>query len=122
MNWQALAADKKRRQQDLIPQEWLIATPPDNVLDITAVPNECGLLSDKEIEITETQNVDVLLQKLATAQWSSLEVTTAFTKEPSLLNSLYELNKLTVFRNKLMLFTGELSHRDFYTASLRPRC
>lgn len=88
MNWQALAADKKRRQQDLIPKEWLIVTPADDVLDITAVPNECGLLSDKEIEITETQDVDVLLQKLATAEWSSLEVTTAFYKRAIIAQQL----------------------------------
>lgn len=87
-SWQDLVADKKRRQQNSIPKDWLINTPPEGVLDITSVPRECGLLSEKEIEITETEDVDALLQKLATAEWSSVEVTTAFYKRAIVAHQL----------------------------------
>jgi hypothetical protein len=78
--WQDLVAEKKRRQTASIPREWLITPPADDVLDVTDVPSSCGLLSARELEITEVSEVAVLLNKLATGEWSSVEVTTAFCK------------------------------------------
>jgi amidase len=78
--WQELAVEKKRRQTASIPQGWLIAPPTDDVLDVTDIPANCGLLSARELEITEIGKLAVLLNKLATGEWSSVEVTTAFCK------------------------------------------
>lgn len=78
--WQDLAEDKRKRLAALIPKDWLITPPPDDVLDVTRFPLECGLLSEKEIAITEETNIGILLQKLASAELSSVEVTTAFAK------------------------------------------
>jgi amidase len=78
--WQELAAEKKRRQTASIPQGWLITPPTDDVLDVTDVPSSCGLLSTRELEITEVGKLTVLLDKLATGEWTSVEVTTAFCK------------------------------------------
>ncbi|KZP02234.1 hypothetical protein FIBSPDRAFT_771004, partial [Athelia psychrophila] len=50
--WKALAAEKKNRQKEAIPQQWLIDVPGDEVLDVTGVPEACGLLSELEVEIT----------------------------------------------------------------------
>lgn len=80
VSWQELVADKRRRQADAIPKEWLITPPPDTVLDVTQVPESCGLLSARELEITNTVEVATILHNLATAKWSSVEVTTAFYK------------------------------------------
>lgn len=77
--WKSLAAEKKQRQKESIPQEWLISVPGDEVLDVTGVPEACGLLSEKEVRITNTE-VDVLLERLAQGDWSSVDVTTAFYK------------------------------------------
>ncbi|KAH9991619.1 general amidase [Russula compacta] len=71
--WQELAAEKKCRQIASIPKEWLITLPADDVLD-------CRLLSPRELEITAASDIAVLLTKLATGEWSSVEVTTAFCK------------------------------------------
>ena len=79
-SWQELAEDKRKRLAALIPKDWLITPPPEDVLDVTKVPLECGLLTEKEIAIPEETNVDVLLAKLASAELSSVEVTTAFSK------------------------------------------
>jgi len=79
-SWQELAAEKKARQTASIPKEWLITPPADDVLDVTDVPAKCGLLSARDLEITAISDVTVLLQKLATGEWSSVEVTTAFCK------------------------------------------
>lgn len=78
-NWQSLASDKKRRQHESIPTEWLVSVPPEDVLQVIGFPEECGLLSDQEVEITNT-GVDRLLEMLATGEWSAVEVTTAFYK------------------------------------------
>jgi len=82
-NWKALCADKRSRQLAQIPKEWLLPAsklPPAEQLDVSAVPRECGLLTARELEITETDDVDVLLAKLASADWSAVEVVTAFYK------------------------------------------
>lgn len=78
--WQELVAEKKARQAASIPKEWLIALPSDDVLDVTDVPAKCGLLSARDLEITELDSVAGLLNKIATGVWSSVEVTTAFCK------------------------------------------
>jgi amidase len=82
--WQEIAADKRARLAACIPKEWLITPPPDSVLNVTHIPRECGLLSPKEIEITETSDVAILLQKLASGELSSVEVTTAFCKRAAI--------------------------------------
>ncbi|TFY81574.1 hypothetical protein EWM64_g2435 [Hericium alpestre] len=87
-NWQELIADKKRRQQESIPKEWIVQIPPDDVLDVTDVPRECGLLTAKELEITELDDVPLLLKKLASAEWSAVEVTTAFAKRAIVAHQL----------------------------------
>lgn len=86
--WQELVAEKKRRQTASIPKEWLIAPPADDVLDVTDVPSTCGLLSARELEITAVSEVAILLNKLATGEWSSVEVTTAFCKRAIVAHQL----------------------------------
>lgn len=78
--WQELAAEKKARQTASIPKEWLIVPPSDDVSDVTDIPAKCGLLSAGDLEITEVSSVEVLLDKIATGEWSSVEVCTAFCK------------------------------------------
>lgn len=78
--WQELAAEKKARQAASIPKEWLIVPPSEDVLDVTDIPTKCGLLSARDLEITEVSSVAVLLSKIATGTWTSVEVTTAFCK------------------------------------------
>jgi amidase len=78
--WQDLLADKKQRQLDAIPNDWIITPPSDDTLDVTGVPAACGLLNKKELDITEIIDVEVLLQKLASGELSSVEVTRAYYK------------------------------------------
>jgi amidase len=89
--WQDAVAEKRRRQQRSIPQEWLIKTPPSDVQDVIAIPESCGLLSAKELEITGTIDVNVLLQHLASGEWSSVELTTAFYKRAIVAQQLVRL-------------------------------
>ena len=52
------------------------------------IPEQCGLLTARELEITNTTDVDVLLNKLPTSAWSSVEVTTAFYKRAIIAHQL----------------------------------
>jgi amidase len=125
-SWQEIAKKKKQEQNDLIPKDWLIPVDSDR-RDVRSVPRECGLLSKKELEITELDDVSVLLDKLATGKWSSVEVTTAFYKRAiiahqlvsrSILNRLkanlhrHQVNCLTeIFIEKALQWASE---RDSY--------
>lgn len=102
--WQELAAEKKRRQIASIPKEWLITLPADDVLDVTGVPTKCGLLSPRELEITAVSELAVLLTKLATGEWSSVEVTTAFCKRAVIAHQVVSpSNPLPVWRLSYLL-------------------
>ncbi|RAH67117.1 putative general amidase [Aspergillus aculeatinus CBS 121060] len=91
--WQEKAAHKRSQAQQSIPSQWLLpasflAPPegsPPTVLDI---PQRCGLLSPREIEITETVDATALLEKLASREYSAVEVTTAFCKRAAIAQQL----------------------------------
>lgn len=78
--WQELVADKKQRQQAAIPKDWLIGQPPLDLLDVTGIPASSGLLTAFELEVTEAVDVGILFAKLATGEWSSVDVTRAYYK------------------------------------------
>lgn len=87
--WKTLASRKKQALHDSIPREWLIPNFPisehPNVID---VPRKCGLLTARELEITETTDVDVILRKLRTSVWTSVETTRAFYKRAVVAHQL----------------------------------
>ncbi|OJT12867.1 Acetamidase [Trametes pubescens] len=87
-DWKALCAERKQRQLDLIPKEWTITLPPDSQRNVLDVPRTCGLLTARELDITDTVNVAILLDNLRTGQWTSVEVTTAFYKRAIIAQQL----------------------------------
>lgn len=48
----------------------------------------CGLLSDRELEITDVQDCVALLEKVHSKEWSALEVTVAFCKRAAIAHQL----------------------------------
>lgn len=88
-SWQQVARERKQKQIDSIPKEWLIDTSAlDDRSHVMDVPLTCGLLTERELEITEVSDVDYILQKLASAEWSSVEVTTAYYKRAIIAHQL----------------------------------
>ena len=85
-SWHERAADKRRRIDQSIPDAWKIESPPigDSVFDF---PGKSGLLSAKELTITESTATD-LVKKLATGELKSVEVTLAFCKRAALAHQL----------------------------------
>lgn len=81
-SWRALCANKSQRQKDEIPKDWLVIDsqlPPANQLNVLEFPRDSGLLTATELRITDS-HVETLLPKLASGEWSSVEVTRAFYK------------------------------------------
>jgi len=82
--WQDVSAAKIAARDALLPKEWLLPKPPgDDVKNVMDIPRTCGILSDKEIEITETPALD-LIAKLKAKELTSVEVTTAFCKRATI--------------------------------------
>ncbi|KAI0341997.1 general amidase [Trametopsis cervina] len=106
-HWKDLVAEKRARRAAAIPKDWIVTPPPETVLDVTNFPDECGLLTSQEKEITNTVDVAVLLANLATAKWSSVEVTTAFYKRAIIAQQL--VNCLTeIFVERALARAAEL--------------
>ncbi|KAJ3548818.1 hypothetical protein NM688_g5248 [Phlebia brevispora] len=105
--WRELVRDKRARQVESIPKEWLIDCPAEAVLDVTKIPKQCGLFTAKELEITGTTDAALLLSKLASGEWSSVEVTTAFYKRAIVAHQL--VNCLTeIFVERALARAAEL--------------
>ncbi len=98
--WQEQVADKRKRLLASIPSEWIISPVPDDQPNVLDVPKTCGLLTDRELEITNTTDVSLILRKLATAEWSAVEVTTAFSKRAVVAHQVvsYSLDMIVVHR------------------------
>ncbi|KAG6880002.1 hypothetical protein C0992_008209 [Termitomyces sp. T32_za158] len=110
-NWKSLAAAKKSSQQASIPKEWTLTNlPSSDELNVLTFPENCGLLTLKEVEITNT-HVDVLLNKLANAEWSSVAVTTAFAKRAIVAHQL-PLVKLSAhcMASIIYIFKNDMAH------------
>jgi amidase len=87
--WQSIARRKQQEQTNAIPQSWTLKTRPaakrNNVL---AVPRECGVLSTRDIEITEKYDATALVKELAAKRLKSVDVVTAFCKRAAIAQQL----------------------------------
>ncbi|KAF7311089.1 Amidase domain-containing protein [Mycena chlorophos] len=117
MTWQQLAADKKKAQLDGVPKEWLLDEanlPTQN--DVSSFPQSSALLSALDLEITQS-SITVLLENLASAKWSSLQVTTSFLKRAMLAQQL--TNCLTeIFVDRALARAKELDEHLKRTGSV----
>ncbi|KAF3045514.1 hypothetical protein E8E12_008881 [Didymella heteroderae] len=70
---------------DLVLPSSLIADPPN---DVSNIPNTCGLLTDREIDITEDYNAVNLAHAIASKELTAVEVTTSFAKRAIIAHQL----------------------------------
>ncbi|KAK6540091.1 hypothetical protein TWF694_008921 [Orbilia ellipsospora] len=97
-----IAKRKQAEQQSRIPKAWkLQSLPDDNVADVRYIAKECGILSTREIEITETYDAVELAEKIRKRIYSCHEVALAFCKRAAIAQQL--LNCLTeIFFDKAL--------------------
>ena len=76
------------RDQSLPQDSILSPAPPDEPLDVTGVPRSCGLLSEREIDITENYDATALVHLLSTRKITSVALLNAFRKRASIAHQL----------------------------------
>lgn len=88
MDWQAIAKAKLHSINNSIPEKWRLPTTPSiqQQKDVTG-PFITKYLSDKEIELTETDAVGIV-KKTCSGEWQAEEVVTAFCHRASLAHQL----------------------------------
>lgn len=95
----ARGAEKRARCQRLIPKAWELPSAlvqslshplessKNNLVELD-IPRRSGLLTEKELRITEAYDVQGLLKALASGELTSLEVTVAFCKRAAIAQQL----------------------------------
>ncbi|PIG89390.1 general amidase-B [Aspergillus arachidicola] len=105
--WQEKAHKKQTTSLSKIPPEWrlppsiqtlLTNNPNLNCLDIPAKSN---LLTPRELEITNTEDATALLAKISKKEYTSAEVTTAFSKRAAIAQQLTNCLTETFFDEAL---------------------
>ncbi|KIX03954.1 uncharacterized protein Z518_07507 [Rhinocladiella mackenziei CBS 650.93] len=93
-DWKDLVAKKRAEQAKGLPEEWRL---PSTILDtigatadisVLDVPAKCGLLTPKELEITEKYDAVDLIAKMAAKELSSYEVTLALCKRAAVAHQV----------------------------------
>lgn len=85
-DWQTLAQSKRESVFAAIPKDWLL--PPSQTsqytetssISVLDVPRTCGILTEKELDITENYDATDLVGMMAERRLTSTEVVTAFCK------------------------------------------
>lgn len=89
-DWSELAKSKREAVAAKIPKDWLLpssltATFHENAsISVLDVPRTCGILTPKELEITELYDATQLVQLLSSGALRSVDVVTAFCKRAAI--------------------------------------
>ncbi|KAF2966382.1 hypothetical protein GQX73_g7182 [Xylaria multiplex] len=100
-NWESRVAEKRAACQNAIPEAWvlpesLLGTLPrqseihTRKIDLISlnIPRRSGLMTERELQITESYDVASLLEGLAAGRFTSAEVTLAFCKRAAIAQQL----------------------------------
>ena len=93
-DYKIISQEKLAANAAKIPKEWQLSSKYlENVnansnLNVLDVPRNCGILNEREIDITENYDATALLAKLATKQFSSYDVVLAFCKRAAIAHQL----------------------------------
>ena len=93
-DWKIRAAHRRQTLLDKIPSGWKLdsswtdAVSPDVKQTVIPVPAKSGILSAKELNITENHDATSLLEALASGKYSSFDVTMAFCKRAAIAHQL----------------------------------
>ncbi|KAJ6145433.1 hypothetical protein N7470_009328 [Penicillium chermesinum] len=87
--YERIALEKRANRERSIPEEWRLPKGhvPEDQLNVTDVPMHCGILTEKECEITELAAAE-LVERIQSRELSSYEVTLAFCKRAAIAQQL----------------------------------
>jgi amidase len=98
---QDIAAKAQQRVLDSIPAKWKLSSEAQIPSNVMGVPKTCGLLTPRQINITE-QTATELLDKMANGSLSSVEVTEAFLTRAAIAHQLVLTFFLRAYESRLM--------------------
>ncbi|KAF2105042.1 amidase [Rhizodiscina lignyota] len=93
-DYKEVSKHKLQANAALIPKEWVLAAEylknvnAESDLNVLDVPSKCGILSEKELELTGNYDATALLEKIAGKEVSSYEVVLAFCKRAAIAQQL----------------------------------
>ncbi|KAK5119961.1 hypothetical protein LTR85_007037 [Meristemomyces frigidus] len=99
LDWTDIAAKAQTKLINSIPAEWRIPhdkLPPDEQLDVTGFPRQCGLLTDAELKITESFATEIV-GAVAAGEWTAEEVTRAFCKRAAIAHQVTKCLTVVMF-------------------------
>lgn len=100
--WETRAEEKQKECQNLIPEAWKLPTEVtetlrypletsrNNLMELD-IPRRSGILTARELQITEAYDVGHLLKALVAGELTALEVTVAFCKRAAIAQQLVSL-------------------------------
>jgi len=113
-SWQSIARRKQQEQINAIPESWRLKTrPAANRNNVLAIPRECGILSSRDIEITENYDATTLVKELASKRLKSVDVVTAFCKRAAIAQQLVRFAVQTTGKSDTDNIPDKLSNRDY---------
>ncbi|GAA6041344.1 hypothetical protein JCM8097_007673 [Rhodosporidiobolus ruineniae] len=88
--WRKMAATKRAEQASLLPTPFRLSPSTLSNLpdDVRGVPAVCGLLSARQLEITEVDEASTLLERLREGAYSAVEVAEAFCGRAAIAHQL----------------------------------
>lgn len=95
-SWQSISTTRRALVLDAIPSQWRLppGTPPEGQTNVLDIPETCGILGPKQLEITSLTATE-LVSELASGKLSSAAVTEAFCIRAAIAHQL--VNCLTDF-------------------------
>lgn len=88
--WEQISAKARQKVLDDIPAEWKIPQeklPGDDIRDVTGVAASSGILSERELAITDSLATEIVA-KVGAGEWKAEEVTVAFCKRAALAHQV----------------------------------
>jgi hypothetical protein len=123
MSWESIAEKKRAALRDSIPSQWIIPSdilPPGDQADVTTFPRESGFFTEHELEITSTNAADIL-GKVASKEWTAVEVAEAFCKTAAVAHQLVSPPfSRSVSIDSTGSIRGDAKEENRQTASPRP--
>ena len=88
--WQKISVKAKQKLYDDMPPEWRLPKdklPAEDELDVTAFPAKSGILTQRELHITDSYATGIVAG-IATGHWSAEEVARAFCKRAAIAHQV----------------------------------
>ena len=82
-SWQVIAAEKRQEIYAAIPVTYIVDETLLNGTDPIDLPRRTGILTEREMSITESRAVDIV-QRIKAREYTAFEVTTAFCKRAAI--------------------------------------